>query len=63
MRLATCDACSRRLWTIVDKNRYADLLYLEYRNPAVHGLEVGMKTSGRGLSTIPGYMNYRYTIH
>lgn len=51
--LAMCDACSRRLWSIVENNRYADLLYLEYRNPAVHGLELGMKTSAAGLAASP----------
>lgn len=52
--------------TCIDKlftsNRYADVLYEEYRCCAVHGLELGRKTCppfGTSL-TEPGYMKYCY---
>jgi len=44
-----------------DRNRYAEILYDEYRCCAVHGLELGWKTfpKSEGRSD-PGYMNYKY---
>jgi hypothetical protein len=46
---------------VFDRNRYAEILYEEYRCCAVHGLELGWKTvaafDGRD---VPGYMNYIY---
>ncbi|MGD0947655.1 MAG: hypothetical protein ABSA52_09500 [Candidatus Binatia bacterium] len=64
MSLAMCDACNRNLWSVVEKNRYANLLYLQYRNCAVHGLYLGMKTSTAGLpsSPPPWYMNHRVAV-
>ncbi len=64
LSLATCDICADQLWPIVRRNRYADLLYLQYRNPAVHGVDLELKTSNAALplpgAREPHYMNHRY---
>jgi hypothetical protein len=55
------DSQADRIRRTFDRNRYAEILYDEYRCCAVHGLELGWKTlptfDGR---IVPGYMNYRY---
>jgi hypothetical protein len=61
---AACEVCHNQLWSVVRKNRYADLLYLQYRNPVVHGADIGLKTSSAVLP-VPGacephYANHRY---
>lgn len=48
----------------VQKNRYAEILYEEYRCCAVHGLELGRKTCRPGYaSSLPHYQNYTYQPH
>ena len=64
LSLAACEICHNQLWSVVRKNRYADLLYLQYRNPVVHGADIGLKTSSAALP-MPGvcephYANHRY---
>jgi hypothetical protein len=45
-----------------DRNRYAEVLYDEYRCCTVHGLELGWKTVAAFDSRdVPGYMNYIYS--
>lgn len=41
-------------------NVYADILYIEYRCCAVHGLELGRKTCNPFGTALPHYMNYMY---
>jgi hypothetical protein len=45
---------------LFDRNRYAEILYDEYRCCAVHGLELGWKTGPAIERDDPGYMNYQY---
>ena len=62
LSFATCDICKDQLWPTAGKNRYADLLYLQYRNPAVHGVEIGLKTSSAALP-MPGAREPHYINH
>lgn len=50
----------KQLRDIVTKNRYADLLYEQYRCSAVHGLDLGLKTCAAFFPDrdAPQYMNY-----
>jgi hypothetical protein len=57
-------SASKEVRKAIAANRYADLLYVEYRCGAVHGLDLGWKTfpayRDREAGVEPAYTNYQY---